>query len=32
MVKHAKIGDHVDDLEQLKTKYYLDQPRNIVAT
>ncbi len=29
IVKHA---NHVDDLEQLETKYYLDQLGNIVAT
>lgn len=32
IVKHAKTGDHVDDLKQLETKYYLDPPRNIVVT
>jgi hypothetical protein len=29
IVKHA---NHVDDLEHLETKYYLDQLGNIVAT
>jgi hypothetical protein len=29
IVKHA---NHVDDLEQLETKYYLDRLGNIVAT
>lgn len=29
IVKHA---NHVDDLEQLEIKYYLDQLGNIVAT